>query len=435
MRNDFNLEIQRISFLLCICLFIGLIIEKLMAVLLIGCILYILWTLFQIYQLETWLRNSRLNNIPDASGIWGNIFDNLARDKKRQNKERKRLKAVIHRVETMTEALADAVILLEPDHSISWINKASQNLLRLKKSDIGDPITNFIRHPVFVNYINDSNFDEPLLLPAIGNIEQRLEVRLSLFGNKEGLMIVRDVTQLHRLEKMRKDFVANVSHELRTPLTVISGYVETLSDSNDVNSRWQKPLKQMQQQASRMTALINDLTMLSKLETEEINKSPAPVMLKPLLSMIVNEVVTVKKFNDRNINIHCEDNVMIMGNDRELHSALSNLILNAVKYSPADKPVTIDAHRNAFKELEIRVIDEGIGIEIHHIARLTERFYRVDSSRSIATGGTGLGLAIVKHILARHDARLLIVSEYKKGSAFTAIFPAARIQLHGHENC
>lgn len=430
MRNDFNLEIQRISFLLCICFFVGLILGKLLTVLLIGCICYILWTLFQIYQLETWLKNSRLNSIPDASGIWGNIFDNLAKDKKRQNKERTRLKAVIHRVETMTEALDDAVILLEKDYSINWMNKASRKLLRLKKSDIGNPISNFIRHPLFVNYLNSNNYEEPLVLPAAGNIEQRLEVRISLFGNNEGLMIIRDVTQRHLLEKMRKDFVANVSHELRTPLTVISGYLETLSDSPNIDERWQKPFKQMQQQASRMTSLINDLTMLSKLETEGINKSPSSVAIAPLFTMIINEVTAVKDFNNRAVKLNCDNEWVIIGNDRELHSAFTNLITNALKYSPNDKPVTIDIHQNIFKELEVSVIDEGIGIEGHHISRLTERFYRVDSSRSIATGGTGLGLAIVKHILARHDARLTIKSEYKKGSTFSAVFPNSRIKAN-----
>lgn len=429
MRNDFYLEIQRISFLLCICLFIGLILGELLLVLLAGSVIYILWTLFQIYQLEKWLKNSRLKNIPDASGIWGNIFDNLAKDKKRQTKERKRLKAVIHRVETMTEALDDAVILLKQDHSISWINKASRNLLRLKKSDIGAPITNFIRHPLFVNYLQSGKYNEPLILPANSHIEQRLEVRLNLFGDKESLMIVRDVTQLHLLEKMRKDFVANVSHELRTPLTVISGYIETLSDSPKMDDRWQKPFQQMQQQASRMTSLINDLTMLSKLETDNMNKVSSPVTLQPLLSMIINEVTTVKNFSHREIILNCADGFMITGNDRELHSAFTNLLTNALKYSPDSKPVTINVDQNIFKELEVSVVDKGIGIEEQHISRLTERFYRVDSSRSIATGGTGLGLAIVKHILARHDARLLINSAYKQGSTFTAVFPASRFTI------
>lgn len=427
MRNDFNLEIRRLFTLSISCLFIGLLTGHVMAVLLIGCILYITWTLLQIRQLENWLRHSRLASIPDASGIWGNIFDSLSREKKRQLKEKKRYKTVIHRVESMTASLNDAIIILNSDYTISWLNKSSRSLLTFKKSDVGSPITNLIRSPLFVQYISDGDHDVPLIIPAVNNIEQRLELRINHFGNNEILLIVRDVTRLYRLEQMRKDFVANVSHELRTPLTVIGGYLETMNDHNTLQEKWQKPLAQMQQQAKRMTVLINDLTMLSKLETDSISKTPSNVEVKPLLHMIVNEANSLSEKKKQTLIIECIDELTLIGNDRELHSAFSNLILNAVRYSSNNKTITIKAGMNFTGGADIKVIDQGIGIERHHIHRLTERFYRVDSSRSIETGGTGLGLAIVKHILGRHDARLNISSRINQGSTFSAIFPKERI--------
>jgi two-component system phosphate regulon sensor histidine kinase PhoR len=427
VRNDFNLEIQRLVFIAIICLLVGLITGHLFPVLFLGCAGYIAWTLFQIRQLEYWLQKRRLADIPDASGVWGHIFDHLSREKKRQLKEKQRLKHIINRVETMTSALNDAVVLLNNDDTISWLNKSSRDLLNLKKTDVGVPITNLIRNPLWVQYLHNGDHSLPLTLPSANNIQQRLEFRLNHFGQGESLLIVRDVTRLYRLEQMRKDFVANVSHELRTPLTVILGYLETLDDSMSLDAQWKKPVQQMQQHASRMTTLINDLTMLSILETDDINKKQSAVPLLPLLQMIVDAAKTVSGDKDHTLELICDDSISLIGNDRELHSAFSNLILNAVKYSSPEKAITIKVGNNFTGGIDVKVMDNGYGIEQHHIHRLTERFYRVDSSRSIDTGGTGLGLAIVKHTLARHDARLHISSRINRGSTFTAIFPKERV--------
>ena len=423
MQNNFTAEIQRFLFLGAISCFIGLIVGELLFVFLFFCFVYLCWHLHQIKKLEKWLRNSKLALLPDAGGIWGDIFDYLSRDKKRQLKEKKRLKTVINRVETMTSALNDAVILLDKDYTIGWLNKPSRSLLNLKRSDVGSPITNFIRHPSFVNYLYKGDHDIPLVLPAINNEEKRFEFRLNHFGDGEGLLIVRDASRLYRLEQMRKDFVANVSHELRTPLTVILGYLETLSDTQEENDPWKKPVQQMQQQATRMTTLINDLTMLSKLETEEINKQPIDVNILPLLRMIVDEVNTVHHQRKIDITVECPENWMINGSEKELHSAFSNLIMNAVKYSPPDRPVNVKVSKNFVGGIDVKVIDKGYGIEQQHIHRLTERFYRVDASRSIETGGTGLGLAIVKHIINRHRGRFSVRSTRGEGSTFSVLLP------------
>jgi two-component system phosphate regulon sensor histidine kinase PhoR len=234
---------------------------------------------------------------------------------------------------------------------------------------------------------------------------------------------------------MRKDFVANVSHELRTPLTVIRGYLEVLEDSlpKGLKDQHLKALQQMQQQSLRMTTLINDLTMLSKLETDSVNKAQAYVPLTSLLEMICDEARAVS--GDKHlVSLTCDKNIQLLGNERELHSAFSNLITNAVKYSPEGKAIEIRVSMNLANNLLVEIKDEGIGIEQQHISRLTERFYRVDSSRSIQTGGTGLGLAIVKHILLRHDGRLQIQSTYGQGSTFSCIFPEQRIKTTSTSN-
>ncbi|MEO0443721.1 MAG: phosphate regulon sensor histidine kinase PhoR, partial [Pseudomonadota bacterium] len=267
-------------------------------------------------------------------------------------------------------------------------------------------------------------------LPSPRNQELQLEFQITRFGAGEGLLVVRDISRIYKLEQMRKDFVANVSHELRTPLTVIRGYLETLADTQDLaqeNLIWQKALAQMQNQAARMTTLINDLTMLSKLETDPANSLQQAVILKPLLEMICSEAQTVSGANKHSITLQCHPDLKLIGNDRELHSAFSNLVMNAIKYSPPEKPIRINASLNLAGMLQVEVEDEGVGIEPQHISRLTERFYRVDASRSIQTGGTGLGVAIVKHILLRHDGRLEIQSDYGKGSRFSCLFPADRV--------
>ena len=221
---------------------------------------------------------------------------------------------------------------------------------------------------------------------------------------------------------MRQDFIANVSHELRTPLTVISGYLETLADNNNLGPTWQKPLQQMQQQAQRMALLINDLLVLSKLETTGVGFNQKAISLVPLLQSIRNEAVALSGERKHEITLVSDGDVQLQGNEKELHSAFSNLVINAVKYTPAAGKITMRLWRDK-QNCYFSVADNGPGIESKHIPRLTERFYRVDASRNSSTGGTGLGLAIVKHVLMRHDAELKISSEVGKGSVFTCVFP------------
>ncbi|MGH1439909.1 MAG: phosphate regulon sensor histidine kinase PhoR [Cellvibrionaceae bacterium] len=424
-------ELRRIVGLSIICIIIGLLLGSITIALSAGALLYIGYHLHNIRRLLKCLQGRRLKTIPDASGLWGQVFDHLSRLKRREIREKNKLKGVINRVDATTAALNDAVILLKGS-DLSWWNKATESLLDLKKGDSGSSIINFIRNPKFVSYLEKGDYSIPLTLPSPRNNERQLEFQITRFGQEEALVVVRDITRIYKLEQMRKDFVANVSHELRTPLTVIRGYLETLEDSRDPSlessPHWQKAMKQMQQQAARMTTLINDLTMLSKLETDPSGKdNESEVVLKPLLDMICNDSRTISGERNQTIQLSCNDTITLLGNDRELHSAFSNLVTNAIKYSAPEKTINISVTINLAGNLVVQVKDEGIGIEQEHISRLTERFYRIDSSRSIQTGGTGLGLAIVKHILLRHDARLQIDSIYNQGSTFSCIFPSSRL--------
>ncbi|MEB0170240.1 phosphate regulon sensor histidine kinase PhoR, partial [Pseudomonas sp. CCC4.4] len=250
---------------------------------------------------------------------------------------------------------------------------------------------------------------------------------ITRYGNNEHLMLVRDVTRIHQLEQMRKDFVANVSHELRTPLTVICGYLETLIDNAEgINPRWVRALQQMQQQSERMQALLNDLLLLAKLEATDYPSDNQPVVVSTLLQIIKNDALALSAQRKQRITLSIDNEAKLKGSESELRSAFSNLVFNAVKYTQAEGTIHIrwwDDEQGAHMSVQ----DSGPGIETKHLSRLTERFYRVDSSRASNTGGTGLGLAIVKHVLLRHRGTLEIVSVVGKGCTFTCHFAPAQV--------
>ncbi|GAB3110049.1 phosphate regulon sensor histidine kinase PhoR [Aestuariicella hydrocarbonica] len=422
MNRGFSAEVERVIACTVVCVLLGLMNGYLAVTLIVGGALYMAWMMWQMYRLDAWLKNSRRLQPPDAGGIWGDIFDNITRLQKRQKREKLRLQAVVKRGQETTAALRDGIILLDNKGNIDWFNTAAGQLLKLRQEDQGNPLVNYVRHPRFIKYLEEGDFQEPLDLPSPQSEYVRLQYEITHFGKGESLLLVRDVTRLHNLEQMRKDFVANVSHELRTPLTVIRGYVETLSMSPDLPDSWQRALQQMEQQGLRMTSLINDLLALSKLETADRQLVDKPVDLKPLLERVCNDARAFSADKQHNIVLHCPEGSALLGSELELQSAFSNLVFNAVKYSPAKKDVTINVTQNTLG-LQVSVTDQGEGIEEVHLPRLTERFYRVDSSRKSDTGGTGLGLAIVKHVLIRHGGNLEIQSKLGLGSTFTCNFP------------
>jgi two-component system phosphate regulon sensor histidine kinase PhoR len=311
---------------------------------------------------------------------------------------------------------------------LEWWNPAAEQLIGLKTpKDKQQLVINLIREPAFIDYLNKAKFNRPLKLNSPVNPANMLEFQITTFGEGERLMLVRDISQLHRLEMMRKDFVGNVSHELRTPITVITGYLETmLDDKKNLPARWIKPIEQMAQQSHRMENIIRDLLTLSQLETRASSKQQSAIQLCSLLREVKQDAEQVFADKQQGIKIDCADDVYINGNLSELYSAISNLVLNACKYTQPQGLIELTVTRSS-QGLSIVVSDNGPGIAPHHIPRLTERFYRVDESRSADTGGTGLGLAIVKHVLARHNGKLEISSQPGKGSQFTCQLPTERL--------
>ena len=428
-QNWHSILLRRLLLIVCGCLLLGLLSGYYAWALVFGLSLYLGWNLRQLLRLHTWLKQHKADEPPpDGHGLWGEVFDSIYRLQRRDQRARGRLQAVIDRVQESTAALKDAVIMLDRDGNLEWWNLAAETLLGLKTpQDSGQSIANLVRHPRFKEYFEAGQYQEALEIPSPINDRQRLQLQITRYGNNEHLMFVRDVTRLHQLEQMRKDFVANVSHELRTPLTVISGYLETLLDNvEEVNPRWLRALQQMQQQGSRMQNLLNDLLLLAKLEATDYPSDNQPVAMDLLLLSIRNDAQALSGSRNPRISVEADHPVRLKGSEAELRSAFSNLVFNAVKYSPEESEIRIrwwaDEQGGHFS-----VADSGIGIEAKHLPRLTERFYRVDSSRASNTGGTGLGLAIVKHVLLRHRARLDITSVPGKGSTFTCHFPAQQL--------
>lgn len=425
--------IRRLLLLVGVCLLLGLITGEYAWTLLLGLAGYLGWHLQQLLRLHNWLRTRQGDEAPpDGYGLWGEVFDSIYHLQRRDQKVRGRLQAVIDRVQESTAALKDAVIMLDRDGNLEWWNIAAEKLLGLKTpQDSGQQITNLVRDPRFIEYFENHNYNEPLELPSPISDRLRLQFHITQYGNREHLMLVRDITRLYQLEQMRKDFVANVSHELRTPLTVIAGYLETLLDNvEDVNPRWLRALQQMQQQGGRMQNLLNDLLLLAKLEATDYPSDNQPVAVDLLLLSIKNDAQALSGERHHRISLEADPHLKLKGSETELRSAFSNLVFNAVKYTPDEGEIHVRWWGDE-QGAHLSVQDSGLGIEAKHLPRLTERFYRVDSSRASNTGGTGLGLAIVKHVLLRHRARLDIVSKLGKGSTFTCHFPALQVVRRG----
>jgi two-component system, OmpR family, phosphate regulon sensor histidine kinase PhoR len=425
--------IRRLLLLIAGCLLLGLITGEYGWSMALGLAIYLGLHLKQLLRLHKWLHTRKQDEPPpDGHGLWGEVFDSIYHLQRRDQKARGRLQAVIDRVQESTAALRDAVIMLDRDGNLEWWNIAAENLLGLKTpQDSGQQIANLVRDPRFIEYFEGNNYAEPLELPSPLSDHVRLQFHITQYGNREHLMLVRNITRLHQLEQMRKDFVANVSHELRTPLTVIAGYLETLLDNAEaVNPRWLRALQQMQQQGGRMQSLLNDLLLLAKLEATDYPSDNQPVAVDLLLLSIKNDAMALSAERHHRISLEADPHLKLKGSETELRSAFSNLVFNAVKYTPDEGEIHIRWWGDE-QGAHLAVSDTGPGIEAKHLPRLTERFYRVDSSRASNTGGTGLGLAIVKHVLLRHRARLDIHSRLGKGSTFTCHFPPLQAVRRG----
>lgn len=426
MPNPWQAEIYRFFLYLLFSFCIGWFSKSLEIALALGLLAYLFRHLINLYRLERWLRQGAGVIRHSSNGIWREIYYDLSRLKRQDKRRKKRLGKILNRFRKATAALPDGTVVLGANEEIDWFNSAAGRLLGLKNTDIGQHIGNLVRHPKFTTYLALRDYEKGISIPAPRSADTIIGIRIVPYGKGLRLLLAQDITRIKQMETMRRDFVANVSHELRTPLTVLTGYLENLQEYPDMPpAQFEKSIDNMVDQAARMRALIDDLMFLTRLETKIPEIVNRYVDMPAMLADLCRELSAIQPLPDR-IQLQLESSAAILGNENELRSAVSNLIGNALKYSPAECLVTV---RWMFEETNVRldVIDAGEGIAPEHIPRLTERFYRVDVNRSRQQGGTGLGLAIVKHVVSRHGGELDITSNPGEGSCFSLRFPAERV--------
>jgi len=394
----------------------------------------VLRQLLRLMQLGRWIAAGRHASLPDGDGGWATVFRGIQRLERSGRKRKRKLSRALQRFNEATEALPDGAVVLGLDGDIEWWNRAAERLLGLQRAtDRGARIMDLVRRPEFVARMRSGDWAEPLEMPARGDPQVWLSLKVVPISKKRRLLLARDITRLRRLEEVRRDFVANVSHELRTPLTVMSGYVEALLDSEAGDSpARERALQRMQEQTRRMQNLVADLLHLSRLELDTQRRELEPVALGRTVEGLVEEARTlsggrhtIELEQDRGLGLSCQP--------EEIRSAFSNIVTNAVRYTPEGGTIRIRWYQDENGEACFAVSDTGVGIDPLHLPRLTERFYRADVGRSRETGGTGLGLAIVKHVLSQHGGRLEVESEPGHGSTFRCRFPAARVHREAPE--
>jgi two-component system phosphate regulon sensor histidine kinase PhoR len=377
-------------------------------------------------RLIDWLSRPNPGIVPGASGVWDDAFAFLHRRERRYTQERQRLSRLVVRYGQAGRALPDGVVILDADNRIEWCNEKAERRFGIdSQADVGQPITNLVRQPEFVDYVASGDYSHPVQLRTTRGAGLTLSVQIISYDDAQKLLLARDITQAERLETMRRDFVANVSHELRTPLTVLVGFLETVRELRLDPDRARNYMGMMEDQANRMQRIIDDLLTLSALESAPEPQRDERIPMQRMLERLRADAEVLSAGRHRII-LDAQGDFDLLGVESEIAGALSNLVTNAIRYTPAGGVIRL-LWRASEKGASFAVEDTGIGIEPEHIPRITERFYRVDRGRSRETGGTGLGLAIVKHGLLRHQASLDIESEPGKGSRFTARFPERRV--------
>jgi len=368
------------------------------------------------------------------------LQDSIKKHEKKASKNDKRREQILKTMRDSSNALPDGVVVINRMNQVQWANSKAREYVGIRDSeDIGQRIDNLIRDPQFISFLKDhsedirvtntsSNLDQKHAIDLKSPVNEtiRLKVSSTSFGKGLRLLSFQDVTNIYRVTKMRQNFIGNASHELRTPLTVIRGYLEEMSDDQDIPTLWQLPIAEIDKQAKRMQDIIEDMLVLSRLESRGRSADKQEVNLHSLVSQIVTDLAQAFK-NSHRFTQNIDSNIILLGIENELYSVFSNLMKNAVLYSQIGSEISIEIEKYD-QEIRVVIIDQGIGIPKESIQRITERFYRVDDSRSREQGGTGLGLAIVKHALLRHEAHLSIESELEVGSRFICHFPKHRVR-------
>ena len=393
-------------------------------ILLVLLLIHQLWHASKFTEL---LLSPSYGEVPGAMGIWGEIYYRLHKLVKGWRDQVLEVEQQHQRFIQAIQASPNGVVMLNEDDQIEWCNAIAEKHFGLNaRRDAMQRITHILRKPAFVQYIIRQNYREPVKLTGMGDFEQfSLEVQIFPYGDKQKLVLSQDISQIEKTDAMRRDFVANVSHELKTPLTVLAGFLETVSELDLNEQERDRYLEMMSVQTGRMKTLVEDLLTLAKLEG---NPEPPISQVVNMPNMLARLKLDAEGLSQGKHQISFDQNSdkNILGDDLELYSAFSNLVSNAVRYTPEGGKVCV-TWAQIGEEIELCVSDTGPGIAAEHIPRLTERFYRVDRSRSRETGGTGLGMAIVKHVINRHHGELKIESTVGVGSRFCLVFPKQRI--------
>ena len=423
--NNYSIVVDLVNLLifLAAAIIIGYLSDNLIYSIIVFLFFFIVYILYSHYLFERWVFNYQNNRSIIYHQKYEHLIAKLNNDFENFILIKEKFNILEKRFRELSASMPDAVVAVDKNFKTEWFNDAAIKMLSFKEIDIGRPILHLIRNPNFTKFINNKERDSYVNFLSPLSYDTTIQSFLVPYGEDRYLLTFRDVSEADRLDKMRRDFVANVSHELKTPLTVIFGYLETINLSNEKTVD-ENILSEMLKQAKRMDTLISDLLKLTKLQTTNIpEKKFASINLKDMINELVLSCKQESTKNKNNIKILSSNDVYIRGVYEEIYSAFSNLLLNALMYSGKGASIEIDCYINEEEETIFSIKDYGVGIPPDAVQRLTERFYRVDKGRSREQGGTGLGLSIVKHIMNRHDAKLEIESILGEGSKFSCIFP------------
>lgn len=406
-------------------LLLGLAIDAVAVTMLVAALGLLVWHYANLYRVNRYLWHSRRFVPPEGRGVWALVFDGIYKLHQRHLDRRRELGELVRRFREGAEAMPDGVLVVGQQHSIVWCNGMAQRLLGLRwPDDRGQRLDNLLRSPEFIGYLRRNAEGEAIVIESPAMVSHVLELRLMPYAENQRLMVVRDVTRVRKLERVREEFVANVSHELRTPLTVLKGYLEMLEPPDaDDRSMQAQALRMMTEQCMRMDSLVAQLSELSNIEAHATVDFSRVIDVPALLATIEQEARTLLGVRPLSLRFDLEPGLQMQGDLRQMRSAFSNLVVNAIKYTPDGGQIDVVWRRTARGAL-FMVADNGDGIAAEHLQRLTERFYRVDRARTRKTGGSGLGLSIVKHALANHQSRLQIESDVGKGSRFSFLIPS-----------
>lgn len=408
---------------------VGLTLGYITEAMLVGALAIVAWQIYRLDLIYKWVTKPRNNPLPETSGQVHLLHLELSR-RQRSDKQRKRqLTQYVSQIRKAISVLPDAIVLIDIHGNIQWANQNADRLLGINwPQDHDVRFTNLIRDPKLAKHLKltdqakKDGIPEGIEIPSTKNGDQILNIKAIPYTDDLRMIIIRDVSRLLKINRMHADFVANVSHELKTPLTVLRGYLEILENQKSLDEKLAKPLQQMSAQSERMQLIVNDLLYLSRLEDTENQASHQTVDVTHLVNTIIETVQSKIAEHHHKVQLDIDYNLKILGSPNELHSAFSNLIFNAINYTPDQGVITIKWEKPESGEAIFSVSDNGIGISAAQIPRLTERFYRVDDDRSREGGGTGLGLAIAKHVMQRHDGHLEIESTVDVGSTFRCVF-------------